>query len=426
MNRRPDKPAERPADRIIGKLQGDKSSTITRVRRRTLPSGMAVTISRQICAICRSWDDVRKEQPLATTNESGRKATVWLTAHQPLPQLANALRSQANQIVEAWIGAVRAAIPAATVLPSQELLEQLPSLLKKMADAMDGVIRHDVDDPIQRSPAQEPTFFQRGVDVSALMTEDRLLRRVIRERVKLALGHPLLPTERTALDAGIDTLLRDALRAQNAWAQRQKASATHHTVATSESTSASTPVAENRGPSLKSPLVTDANPSPARFHDEYSMPPERAAPTNRAMVPASHTRKATLPVFVELPAQPKLSPAAPAPTAAAAESIRTLHDASADTASAAAHAVDKRAERAAESPQASAPHHAAAGVNQEPLLLPAAAFPKISVEITHEWIAVAAYYIWEYNGRQEGTALQDWLEAEAAFPAHTASPPSSN
>jgi hypothetical protein len=88
--------------------------------------------------------------------------------------------------------------------------------------------------------------------------------------------------------------------------------------------------------------------------------------------------------------------------------------------------VDKRAERAAESPQASAPHHAAAGVNQEPLLLPAAAFPKISVEITHEWIAVAAYYIWEYNGRQEGTALQDWLEAEAAFPAHTASPPSSN
>ena len=39
------------------------------------------------------------------------------------------------------------------------------------------------------------------------------------------------------------------------------------------------------------------------------------------------------------------------------------------------------------------------------------------VEITHESIAELAHHIWENNGRVEGGALQDWLQAEAQLRA---------
>lgn len=39
------------------------------------------------------------------------------------------------------------------------------------------------------------------------------------------------------------------------------------------------------------------------------------------------------------------------------------------------------------------------------------------VEVTHESIAKAAYHIWEGNGRLEGMALQDWLQAQAQLRA---------
>jgi len=36
-----------------------------------------------------------------------------------------------------------------------------------------------------------------------------------------------------------------------------------------------------------------------------------------------------------------------------------------------------------------------------------------SVKIPHEKIAMRAYEKWCHKGRQQGTQLQDWLEAEA-------------
>jgi len=338
---------------------------------------------------------------LAKSNETDRESTTWPTADRPFPELASALRSQANQIVEAWTDAVRAAIPPATDLPSHELQEHLPAILGKMADAMDSVTRHDVSEPMQHSPAQERTPFQHRYDVRALITEDRLLRRVIIERVKVALGRQMIQMERVALNTRIDTMLREAVRAQNGWADRSTDSSKPQAVVMPTST----PVAQTRSPSLS---------------------PEEPTATKSPMLPASLTKKkAAIPVFVELPAQPQAFPVALAPTvpaqiatSSATELIRALRDSSAERASEAATAPGKVAERAAESPQAAAALNAgAAHVNEVPAPRAATVFPEISVEITQESIAVAAYYIWENNGRQEGRALRDWLQAEAQLTA---------
>jgi hypothetical protein len=357
---------------------------------------------------------------LAQSNESDRKSTAWLTTNRPLPELANALRSQANQIGEAWIGAIRAAIPAATGLPSQELEEHLPAIIAKMADAMDRMTRYDADELMQPSPAREPGPFQHRYDVRAMMTEDRLLRRVILERAKVALGRPLIPTERAALDNGIDAMLQEAVAAQHRWAQHPMVPSKHQAVVVP----APTPVAQTRSPSSGFGPVIGTDSPPARFRGGHSSSPERPAAINTPTTPDSLSRKAPVPVFVVLPPQPQALPVAPAPMAAtqgvtssAAESIRAPLHSSAGTACEAAIAPGNAAATAPrefKSPQAAAALNAiAADVTENPVLHAATVFPEISVQITHEWVAVAAYYIWENNGKQEGRALQDWLQAQA-------------
>ena len=168
---------------------------------------------------------------MAQSNESDRESTAWLTTNRPLPELASALRSQANQIAEAWIDAIQAAIPVATDLPSQELQERLPAMIAKMADAMDRVTKYDPDEEARSSPARETSPFQQRYDVRAMMTEDRLLRRVIHERVKVALSRPIIPAESAVLNKGIDTMLHEAVAAQHGWAQRPTVSSKHHAVA---------------------------------------------------------------------------------------------------------------------------------------------------------------------------------------------------
>jgi hypothetical protein len=287
---------------------------------------------------------------LAKPNETDRKATAWPTADRPFPELASALRSQANQIVQAWAGAVRAAIPPATDLPSDELQDHLPGVITKTADAMDSVARHNGDGLTQRSRAQELTRRPHRYDVRALMTEDRLLRRVIIERVKVALGRQLTPAERVVMNARIDNMLEEEVRAQNGWADHLRSSSKHEPV-----------------------VVPNYEASPA----QPDSGDERAGDTVAAVLdnPDGFSQ--------------------PVVRVAAVTALQEF-----------------------KSPQAAPDLNAvAADVNDDPVPRAASAAPAVSVEITHESIAVAAYYIWENNGRRDGSALEDWLQAEVRLTA---------
>lgn len=369
--------------------------------------------------------DHTAEDSLAKSNESDRESAARLIADRPLPELARALRSQADQIVEAWAGAIRAASPAATNLPSAELEENLPAILAEMADAMDSAVRHDADPLMQHSAPQKPTPFQQRYDVRALMTEDRLLRRVIIERVKGALGRPMIKVERIAMDKGIDTMLREAVMAQHGWAPPATSSSKHQAVAKPASTPAAPP---------RNPAVT---PSAVIGTGGKSTSLEKPTTTSSPMRPASLASKAAVPVFVEQPPQSQENvQAAQVTSSRPVKVIRAVQDPSADTARDAAIAPRKPAERAAVAPRvealenrsdyfpgaAAAVQAVAANVSETAVLRAASLSPANTFEITHEWIAVAAYYLWESRGRQEGRALQDWLQAEGeVWKKHSAS-----
>lgn len=361
----------------------------------------------------RAWLSA-KERPVAKSNESDRESAARPIADRSLPELARALRSQANQIVEAWTGAVRAAVPAPTDLPSPELQKHLPAILAKMADAMEPVTTQNADEPRQHSPEQEPTPFQQRYDVRALMTEDRLLRRVIIERVKVALGRPLIKPERVTIDKGIDSMLQEAVTAQNGWARRPAGSSKKRgTVMPS-----STPVAPTRN--------TSSAFDPVIGTGVKSTSLEKATATSSSPQPAPSTRKPAVPVFVELP--PKPQPAVPAVQVASSrpvEVIRAVQNPSAEPARNPAVGPRKPAERAAVAARVEALEHrsdfpgaaatvqaAASSASGNAAVRAASLSPANTFEITHEWIAVAAYFLWENHGRQEGSALRDWFQAE--------------
>jgi signal transduction histidine kinase len=106
---------------------------------------------------------------------------------------------------------IREIIPAAADLPDIELQDHLPRILPLMADVMASATQHDVDELLRSSPAQGITRFRQRYNVRELMTEDRMLRRVIIEHVEIALHRRLIQAEQLALDTSIDLMLQEAV-----------------------------------------------------------------------------------------------------------------------------------------------------------------------------------------------------------------------
>ena len=147
-----------------------------------------------------------KERPLVTSLEPDREPTARSTAHRPLPELAAALRSETENIVERWMASAWSVIPAPADLPADKLRERLAEILADMADVIEPANGHDVDEMIQRSPHGLARLQQR-YDQRELLKEERLLRGVIIEHVELALCRRMNQAEQVALDMNLDMML---------------------------------------------------------------------------------------------------------------------------------------------------------------------------------------------------------------------------
>ena len=134
-----------------------------------------------------------------------------LLTHRPFPELAAALRSQAKAITVAWVGQVRAAVPSVRDLPDEEVQDNVPAILRRMADALGastpGAARRLAD----QSPAQGLTRFRQRYNVRELVLEDRLLRRTILEHVQGAMDRRMTLDEQVALGTAIDVMLQEAV-----------------------------------------------------------------------------------------------------------------------------------------------------------------------------------------------------------------------
>jgi signal transduction histidine kinase len=129
----------------------------------------------------------------------------------PHPALADALQSRVEPIIRVWVERVRERLPVTRNLSFIELQDSLPDILTKMAESLRATDPTSRRELMERSPLQGITRFQQHYDVRELMTEDRLLRRVIVEQVEDALGRTIVRDEQIALHLVIDVMLQQAV-----------------------------------------------------------------------------------------------------------------------------------------------------------------------------------------------------------------------
>lgn len=134
-----------------------------------------------------------------------------MAEHQPLPELAAALRPRVADIIRAWEAMARRALPAAAGLSSAELRDDLPDVLPRLCDALGAGSAKAYRKLMDRSPSQGVTRFLQHFDVRDLMTADRLLRRAILEHAEAGLVRRMSAEENVGLNAAVDEMFQQSM-----------------------------------------------------------------------------------------------------------------------------------------------------------------------------------------------------------------------
>jgi signal transduction histidine kinase len=148
------------------------------------------------------------------------QAASELLQHRSFSELAVALRECIPGILVAWVEQVRREVPSARDLSDEQIRDHLPQILPAMADALESGRPDGAHALAEQSPAQGLTRFDQRYDVPELMTEDRLLRRLIIEQVQGALRRRMTLEEQIAVDMAVDMMLQQSVVA---FVNRQKA-----------------------------------------------------------------------------------------------------------------------------------------------------------------------------------------------------------
>jgi signal transduction histidine kinase len=140
--------------------------------------------------------------------------------HRPFPEVADSIRSCAEQITLDWDSAVRKAMPQMQNLTFDELKDSTPQILLCIADALASGDPAVIDELIDRAPSQGLSRFRLNFDVVEVMQEDRLLRSITVQHAEAWLGRRMDELESAALHAAIDVMLQ---RSVIAMVEQQKA-----------------------------------------------------------------------------------------------------------------------------------------------------------------------------------------------------------
>jgi len=128
--------------------------------------------------------------------------------HRPFPEVADVLRSVADQITLAWDAAVREAMPQMRHLTFNELKDSTPQILLAIADALGSDDPDLIRELMHRAPSQGLSRLELNFDVIEVMQEDRLLRALIVQHVEAGLDRRMDPQESAALHAAVDVMLQ--------------------------------------------------------------------------------------------------------------------------------------------------------------------------------------------------------------------------
>jgi hypothetical protein len=128
--------------------------------------------------------------------------------HRPFPDVAEAIRSEVDQITLSWHNAVRNSMPQMQNLTFDELRESTPQILLAIADALASDDPAVIMELADRAPAMGLSRWRLRFDVVEVMQEDRLLRAIIVSHVETELGRQMDALESAALHAAVDLMLQ--------------------------------------------------------------------------------------------------------------------------------------------------------------------------------------------------------------------------
>ena len=123
--------------------------------------------------------------------------------HRPFPEVAEIIRTGADQITREWDVAVRQAMPQMRHLTFDELKDSTPQILTAIAQALASDDPDLIRELVSRAPLQGLSRFRLNFDVVEVMQEDRLLRAITVLHVEARLGRRMeIPEWRDHVDGG--------------------------------------------------------------------------------------------------------------------------------------------------------------------------------------------------------------------------------
>src|SRR3954470_23545792 len=139
--------------------------------------------------------------------------TLDLLAFRSMPQLAGALRRRIDRVVQRWQAAVEKHLPDADPLTAKQVRDSIPSVLEKIASALESGQAEDTFVLSEVGTAHGVARFQENYNIEEVLIEYRLLRRVIFDEVQDAAGKLLTFNDAIPIDMGIDTALHRGVTA---------------------------------------------------------------------------------------------------------------------------------------------------------------------------------------------------------------------
>lgn len=131
-----------------------------------------------------------------------------LLSFQAMPQAAAALRARAERIVELWNDAVKTQLPDADPLTTKQVRNSIPMVLEKIAQALESDQPNATTVLAEVGTAHGVARFQQNYRIEELITEYRLLRRIVFDQMSEASGGNLSAAETMAINMAIDLALQ--------------------------------------------------------------------------------------------------------------------------------------------------------------------------------------------------------------------------
>jgi signal transduction histidine kinase len=147
--------------------------------------------------------------------------TMDLLKFSPFPALAEALRARKDEIMRRWMELVLEKLPTADDLTRDQLRNNLPNVIEKMAVALEAEGGSAMHELREVSEFHGETRFHQSYNINELLVEYGILRPVLLDEVMSHLGRDATREEIAVLNMGVDAAVRRGVTQFCTYQERQ-------------------------------------------------------------------------------------------------------------------------------------------------------------------------------------------------------------